>query len=207
MLEHAVSRNVVRDALAMLRDEGLIERVRGAGTFVMAGKARHHLGHLHGILDTVNGRVRGGENRLLSVESARAAPVVAERLALEPGARCDIVEYVTLVDGEPLVSGTSYLPAPLGHRLPAGDFSLDYYHLLESVGIDLLRSESIIEAVVADESLARIMAVRRGAPLVLFERTMYLRGGEPIEFGFQRIRADRVSLVVEMFRPQKEYRP
>jgi GntR family transcriptional regulator len=204
MLEHAVSRNVVRDALAMLREEGLIERVRGAGTFVMAGKARHHLGYLHGVLDTPNGHVRGGENRLLSVESCRTPPVVAERLGLEAGSRCDIVEYVTLKDGEPLVSGTSYLPAPLGHRLPAGDFTVDYYHLLESVGIDLERSENIIEAVVADNTLARLMAVRLGAPLVRFERTMYVRSGEPIEFGFQRIRADRIALVVEMPRPQKD---
>ncbi|MEA3215897.1 MAG: GntR family transcriptional regulator [Acidimicrobiia bacterium] len=204
MLEHAVSRNVVRDALSMLRDEGLIERVRGAGTFVMAGKARHHIGQLHGILDTLGAEARGGENRILSVESTRAVPIVAERLGLEPGSRCDVVEYLTLVDGEPLVGGTSYLPAPLGHRLPGGDFSVDYYHLLESVGIELSRSEAIIEAVVADETLGRLMGVRRGAPLVLFERTMYLRTGEPVEFGFHRVRGDRVALVIEQRRCRKE---
>jgi len=53
ILQFETSRNIVRDALGLLRDEGLVERLQGAGTFVASGKVNHRFNSLRG------GRRRG----------------------------------------------------------------------------------------------------------------------------------------------------
>src|SRR5689334_15219727 len=47
--EFAASRNTVRAALSLLRDEGLVERVPGVGTTVATAKYPHGLHHLLGL--------------------------------------------------------------------------------------------------------------------------------------------------------------
>ncbi|WP_443613654.1 GntR family transcriptional regulator [Actinomadura madurae] len=49
------SRNAVRDALALLRDEGLITRRRGVGTMVVAPRYGHGLDRLEGLAETLAG--------------------------------------------------------------------------------------------------------------------------------------------------------
>src|SRR5947209_8144946 len=49
--EFTVSRNTVREALALLRGEGLIERVPGIGTTVARAKYPHGLHHLLGLAE------------------------------------------------------------------------------------------------------------------------------------------------------------
>ena len=51
--EFGVSRNAVRDALDLLRAEGLVERVPGVGTVVAARKYPHGLDHLLGLGETL----------------------------------------------------------------------------------------------------------------------------------------------------------
>jgi GntR family transcriptional regulator len=66
--EFGVSRNAVRDALDLLRDEGLVERVPGVGTTVAARKYPHGLEHLLGLAETlyehgeISNEVRPGRN-------------------------------------------------------------------------------------------------------------------------------------------------
>lgn len=87
MFSFSTSRQVIRDALHMLRDEGLVQRIPGNGTFVSASKVDHAVDHLHG--PTTSQRV---SHRIIGqcVETAR--PRVAERLGLEPGSDCGIVD-------------------------------------------------------------------------------------------------------------------
>lgn len=58
--DFSVSRNTIRDALAILRDEGLIERSPRVGTHVVARKLDHGLDALLGLKETFvpHGEVR-----------------------------------------------------------------------------------------------------------------------------------------------------
>lgn len=51
--EFGTSRNTIRDALDLLRDEGLIERCPGVGTTVAAEKYPHGLHRLLGLAETL----------------------------------------------------------------------------------------------------------------------------------------------------------
>src|ERR1700712_4988306 len=77
MLEYRVGRNIVRDALDLLRDEDLIERIQGSGTFVLATKAQHRLDHVHAIHDSVT-KTKQVTGTVLSLTNVTAPRPVAE---------------------------------------------------------------------------------------------------------------------------------
>jgi GntR family transcriptional regulator len=104
-----VSRNAIREALDLLRDEGLITRVQGAGTFVTGAKLRHHLDRLEGLAESMAGYHLPVENRVLSVRESVATVFVAGKLAVPEGSRIAFVERLRSVGGLPLSLDTSSL--------------------------------------------------------------------------------------------------
>lgn len=86
-LEFGASRNIIREVLSLLRDEGLVTRIQGSGTFVVAGKLVHGLDRLRGLAETFEARQPRVTNHVVLAEMVPAVPLVAERqVGLPPGA-------------------------------------------------------------------------------------------------------------------------
>lgn len=189
---HDASRGAVRAALALLRDEGLIERYQGSGTFVVARKANHRFDELHGL--RAEGRV---SHEVLAREVLPAPDIVAQLLGLEPGSRVLRLDRRTLAGGEPVGLWTTYLPAHVGARFadPAVDLSGEYYQALERVlRLPVAYATLSVEAVTADPVVAAAMRVPVGIPLLRMERVVYVRGDRPVDFGIGRLRGDRLRI-------------
>ncbi len=202
MLEFSATRNVVREALALLRDEGLVERLQGAGTFVVSEKLLHGFDILHGAGDGYPNRRHRLRGDLHDISVVSAPPLVAAKLELAPNAPCVRADVWVGFDDQPFSLATSYLPArlepQLRHSAAQGAFSGDFYELLESMGLRLESSSMQLESIVADEHVAPWLGVEPGAPLVLFTRLIRTDTGEPAEYGFIRVRADRLLLDVRL---------
>lgn len=194
MLAFSASRQVVRDALAMLRDEGLVRRVQGTGTFSVTSKVRHPFNRLHG--PDPEGYVVS--HRLLSVSQERAAPRVAERLGLPPGARCGVIEYLTVLGDEPYYACTAYVPVEILDHLGCLRTAPDWYALYERAGHEIGVNDQAVEAILADEHVAELLDVPTGAPLMLFERLVRDGAGRPLEYAFARVRGDRIALYARL---------
>ena len=54
--------------------------------------------------------------------------------------------------------------------------------LAHEYGLEIAASQQRIIAAVADEEDARLLRVHVGSPLLLVQRTSYLKDGEPLEF-------------------------
>jgi GntR family transcriptional regulator len=192
--EFGASRNVVRDVLTLLRAEGLVDRIPGAGTFVVSSKAVQGLDRLRGLAESfVTGCV---VNEVLLGETVPATPTVAERLMLGAGAQVVALERVRLLDGQPLSLDASYLPADIGAPLLDMDLGQhDVFGLLErELGLPLGSAAISIEAVAADSTVADLLRVPGGCPLLFFERLTFTEGGRPIDLEFVRYRGDRLAL-------------
>ncbi|MFN8075077.1 MAG: GntR family transcriptional regulator [Kineosporiaceae bacterium] len=203
MLEYAVGRNVTRDALDLLRQEGLIERIQGSGTFVVGTKALHHFDRAHAINDSMPGP-RTVSGAVLSVATTTAPRPVAEQLGLVPGAPCVWLQYLAVVSGVPFSITTSYVSEDVGHAISRQVFDGDFYLMLESAGLRIGHSELVVESVAADAPSAAQLDVAQGTPLLLFRRRLVGEGGRPLEVGFVRCRGDRLSLRIELPRTPRE---
>lgn len=203
MMSFSASRQVIRDALALLREEGLVKRVQGTGTFSVASKVRHAFGHLHGpqpTLETVS-------HRILAISEDVAPPRVADRLALAGGATCGIVEYLAVLGEEPYYACTAYVPLPLLSVVRHGRSVSEWYSVYERAGLRLGVTDQAIEAIVADEEVAALLEVPQGAPLMLFERLVRDGAGNPVEYAFARVRGDRLTLIAQLPRHGHGTRP
>ncbi|MEV4918372.1 GntR family transcriptional regulator [Streptomyces tirandamycinicus] len=200
--ELGASRNVVRDVLALLRIEGLVDRIPGVGTFVVSGKAVQGLDRLRGLAESFDTGCDRVVNQVLLADTVPATPTVAERLELDPGTEVIALERVRLLDGQPLSLDASYLPADIGRPLLEMDLARhDIFELLEGeLGFPLGAAALSIEAIAADRTVADLLRVADGFPLLFLERLTYTNAGRPIDLEFVRFRGDRMSLACWLHR-------
>jgi GntR family transcriptional regulator len=193
--ELGVSRNAIREALELLRGEGLITRVQGSGTFVTGAKLRQHLDRLEGLAESLAGHRLPVDNEVLSVREATATPFVAAKLQLPENAPILFIERLRSVGGLPLSLDTTSLrigAIPVDANLD----KQDVFALIEQeLGVRLGWAEITVESVAADPNTAKLLQIRPGAPLLLLHRLTHLRDGTPFDLETVRYRGDRCSLV------------
>jgi GntR family transcriptional regulator len=103
------------------------------------------------------------------------------------------------LDGEPLSIWISYLPADLAGGLLDCDLTVEFHELIQhQLGLTCSRASFAVEAKLADESMAELLDVRPGSPILYRQRLLRLPSGQPLEFGFVYMRGDRISLVSEV---------
>jgi GntR family transcriptional regulator len=192
--EFAASRNTVRAALALLREEGLIERSPRVGTTVAQRKYEHGLDALEGLKQTLreHGEVR---NEVRAAMTVTPPPAVARRLGLEPGEHAVYLERLRYLGELPLSLDLTYLVPDIGTRLLDHDLAHnDVFALIEQVSGPLGGAEVTLEAVTADAHSAATLQVPRGAALLLMERLTTLADGRPVDLEYIRMRGDRITM-------------
>ncbi|MET8571717.1 GntR family transcriptional regulator [Streptomyces sp. NPDC004783] len=193
--EYGASRNTVREALDLLRAEGLVARQPGVGTVVVARKYAHGLDRLMGLAETLHehGRVT---NEVRTTVPVRAPAPVAERLHVPPGTDVLYVERLRRLNGIPLSLDLTYLPLDIGTALLGADLeNTDVFRLLESVtGRPLGHAEITLEAVAADAHCSAVLEAPRGTAVLMLERLTHLADGRPVDLEFIRFRGDRIAM-------------
>lgn len=202
------SRGVIREALDLLRAEGLIDRLQGAGTFAVSPERQiipiEEVGGMVKHIDDGNARVRW---ELLEYEIVKAPPLIAERLRIPEGSEVVYAERRQMLDGEPVQLRSSWMPPEVGDILTVDPSATrrSLYDLVEkALGHPIERADLRIEATLADSSATSVLGVAEGAPIVLLERLVFDVHHRPVEYGHSRIRADRVALTTVMRRPGVE---
>lgn len=193
--EFGVSRNTIRESLNLLRHEGLVVRVPGVGTRVVASKYLHGIDDLCGLAETLHGC--GQVHNEVRVSGTVPAPgAVARRLGIPVGDPVTYLERRRLVDDIPLSLDLTYLVPDLGERLVRQDLAgNDVFVLLERLaGTRLGDAELTLEAASADAHSAAILEIPPGAPLLMLERLTRLDTGRPVDLEFIRMRGDRITM-------------
>ena len=167
--EFFVSRNTVREALAALKDEGLIDRGPRTGTHVAIRKYDHGLDALVGLKETFKGY---GEirNEVRATMTVAAPPSVANRLQLNPSEPVVFIERLRYLGDLPLSLDMTYLAPDIGRDVIEHSLEVnDVFALIEQVtGRRLGGAGVAVESVAADAHSAAILQVPDGAPVLLW---------------------------------------
>lgn len=197
-----VSRTVVRQALSELETEGVIERVKGRGTFVAQRKTGERLVQsLTGLFEDVAARGSHLRSDVRRLEVVPADEQVAQSLDLELGASVIVLERLRFVDEEPWVLVTTYLPFEIAPGLLTDDLeNQSLYGLLEQkYGVQLRYGQRAIEASIAGAALARSLGISPGDPVLVLRSTVY-GNQRPVEMFVAYHRGDRSRFEVSLNR-------
>ncbi len=199
---YGVSRTVVRQALAELETEGVIERVKGRGTFVAQERTSESLVQsLTGLYEDVAARGAHLRSEVRRQEVEPADEQIATHLDLQVGAPVIVIERLRFVDHEPWVLVTTYIPYDTAPALLKDDLrEQSLYGLLEDkYGVRLTHGRRGVEAVSAPEDVAQALGVSVGDALLVL-RSISFSGDRPIEVFVAYHRGDRSRFEVALSR-------
>lgn len=193
--QFGATRNAVREALDLLRQEGLIDRLPGVGTVVVGHKVPHGLHRLMGLGEVLHehGTV---VNEVRAVGLVRPPDGVARRLGLATDGSVVYIERLRRLGGLPLSLDLTYITPQVGEPLLHADLERqDIFQLLEQTsGRALGAAELTVEAVNADPHSASVLGVPRGAALLMVERLTHFDDGTPVDLEYIRFRGDRLVM-------------
>jgi GntR family transcriptional regulator len=203
---YGVGRITVRQALAALTKDGLIERKRRRGTFVTERKTRRpsfdERIDLTGSLDEVIAAEAGMKFKVIEMIRVDADPQEAELFGLGAGEPLYRVKRLGLRDDKPRNMTLDYLPAEIGEKLTLEELSAG--SLLQTLetrfGLKLKSATQRINAALADPYLAKLLDVRVGSPMLSIERAIYAGGASPVEFSQTLFAADLDGYAISLTR-------
>jgi GntR family transcriptional regulator len=187
----SVSRITIRQALGDLQKEGLIFKVPGKGSFVAKPKAFQSLSRLQGFGEAMGPSGYETFSQVLSTRKVAATEVVARRLQIGVGTPVFEIQRLRYLNREPISVDQSYFPLSIGERLAQEDLpTRDIFVILENdFGLHLTHADVQIEAISADEFLARQLRIDEASPLLRIERLTYA-DEQPVDFEFLYYRGD-----------------
>jgi len=199
MERYGVSRNSVRNAVALLRVEGLVVTEHGRGTFV---RAQRPLRRLSSSRYSKAQEDAPDDQQLLGVEVVDAPQEVVDRLGLEPGERVVVRRSLLSLGGEPVQVADSYLPLGIAEGTALEGFEKiegGVHALLEhGLGYELGRFVEELTFRMPTPEEARVLRMGAGVPVVRVLRTLFDTAGRALEVSDCVLAGDRHVLVYEV---------
>lgn len=199
---YGVSRITVRQALSDLQNEGLIFRVHGKGSFVSKPKAFQDLGQLQGFGEAM--RKMGYEtfSKLLSLRTVTPTAQVIERLQLPKRAKVTELKRLRFLNREPISLDITWVSTAIGQRLAKEDLAArDIFAILENdYQLQLGHADVQIGSTLADETLAPLLRIEPGAPVLFIDRLTHSADGSPLDYEHLFYRGDAFQYKVRVDR-------
>ncbi|MBD2251296.1 phosphonate metabolism transcriptional regulator PhnF [Nostoc parmelioides FACHB-3921] len=202
--QFAVNRHTLRQAIALLKTEGLLRVDRGRGTFVAAKTIRYAIGKRVRYNQTLKTQGLQAKFQLLRVLEVLADDAVAKGLEIPCGEPVALIERLGLADEEPISVGTGYFPLkrfpdflePKNIKFLREQQSIS--QLLQQVyGCDHIRRSTCVSARLVQPQDAKWLQIPLNQPILLAESVNVDQAGNVIEYGVTRLRGDRMELFFE----------
>jgi len=180
--EFKVSRFTVRQALEILKNEGLVHAKQGVGTLLTKQNGSKY-GLLTGAFEDLVYYASESTVKILRKEILPAPEEVAEKLKIS--LQDKIFRYTTLryFQKHPFSFSHVHVPYSLGLQIPPSKLKIKpIFKLIEEFcAIPIIETDHRISAVAADERLTRVLKVKKGEPVLLVHRIYHAADGRPVE--------------------------
>jgi GntR family transcriptional regulator len=197
---HRVSLMTARHALVGLEREGMVERRRGAGTFVAPPKI--HFNKLMSYTEQMAGRGLSVSSKVLSFSVSNGLEEIAARLALPAGSKLIKLERLRLGGKEPFAVETCYLSADEFQGVTQASLARgSLFSILKyDYGLEISHADEEVDATIATPHTARLLGVSQDQPLLRMRQVIYSTKGKASIYVLGLYRSDRHTLFIRRYR-------
>lgn len=191
--DYGVSRQTARDAVRHLREEGLVTRERGRGSFVRPRTIEQPLGSLYSLFRSIEAAGYTQRSEVVRLEERRDA-AAAHRLGLPGSEPLVYVERIRLADDVPMAHDRSWLPGRLARPLLDADLhhTALYDALAERCGVHLTGGWERIRPQLPTADQGAAMGIAIHEPVFGVER-LAQSGSTAVEWREAVVRGDRYA--------------
>jgi GntR family transcriptional regulator len=188
-----VGRQTVRQAIARLVDDDLLERFAGRGTFVRAQPSHTQFFLDRSFSQQMRELGRVPHSRVISLETGAVDSNLTPALQGYSGQGCVKLERLRLGDDEPVCHQVSTILTERCPGIEGQDFENQSMYEILATRYHLIinRIDHIVRATAAAEYRADLLNVPEGTPLLYVGTTTYLDDLTIIEHTASYYRADR----------------
>lgn len=195
-----VSRTVVREALRVLEDDGLVARRHGVGTFVRNHSILKNLNVNFGITDMIESAGLKAGTSHLALQKEAADQEKAEQLRVPVGTPLVTIERVRTADGRPVVFSLDTVSEALIQRAgfdPQRLLSESIYNLLQtSLGQVIDYGIARLLPVASPRHVAEKLQLPPNALALYIVQTDYSSSDEPLVYSCEYHLPDAFDFVV-----------
>ncbi len=171
-----VSRMTANRALRELRDEGVLVRIAGVGSFVADRHAHAHPLEIRSIADEIRERGHAHRAEIVSLERIRAVAELSEDFGIAPRSELFCSVIVHFENDRPVqLEDRSVLPKLAPDYLKIDFSKTTPYDYLTKVA-PLQEAEHVLRAVMPDERTRKLLAMKRDEPCLLMIRRSWTAG-------------------------------
>ena len=180
---YGVALGTMRQAIALLVEQGLLERRHGKGTFVKAGLGGASMLRFFRFRHADSSQTPN--SRILSRKQIKADGPTALAFSLAEGAPVLALERLRSIDGQPCLFESILLPLPLFNPLltsdPADWGDLLYPEYQQRCGVVVHQAEDQLSFDTLSASSARRLGLTKGHPCVRVRRRAHDLTGRCVE--------------------------
>jgi len=195
-----VSRTVVREAIRILEDDGLVARRHGVGTFVRDHPILKNLNFNFGITEMIHSAGLKPGTSHLAIKKESANKEKAEQLRVPLGTPLITVERVRTADGRPVVYSLDTLSEALLQRAgfdPNRLLTESIYSILQtSLGQVIEYGIARLLPVAAPDDVAEKLQLPPQAITLYIVQTDYSPGDEPLVYSCEYHLPDAFDFIV-----------
>jgi GntR family histidine utilization transcriptional repressor len=171
-----VSRMTANRALRELRDEGVVVRIAGVGSFVADRHAHAHPLEIRSIAEEIRDRGHVHRADIVSLERVRSVADLAEDFGIAPRSELYCSVIVHFENDRPIQLEDRYVLPSLAPDYLTVDFSRTTPHDYLIEVAPLQEAEHLLRAVMPDERTRKLLAMRRNEPCLLVIRRTWTAG-------------------------------
>jgi GntR family transcriptional regulator len=179
--QFGVSRMTARQAVQLLAADGLVERRRGAGTFVRSQPVPRDLGSPLSFSDSMRARGMSASSKTLQWGEVQPNPDESDALGLEESDEAYVLERLRLADGTPMAIERAVMPLELA--LALGDNFQDgsLHDAFRAIGRNPTEAHAEVSARKATKRERDLLGLGPSGIIISERRTIYDQDGQALE--------------------------
>lgn len=197
--QFGVNRHTVRQAVEVLKEEGLLRVDNGLGVFVATPPIKYYIGKRVRYNEMLEAQGYSARYQSIELTQTVAGPKVAKYLEIEPGADIAQYDHISLSDELPLNVSTCYFPlsiCPDGiDKLP--EFGSISRFMREVYSYDHIRRRTLISSRPVKHQDAKLLKIAKNQHILLVQGINENQHGQVIDYTVTRFRSDSVELEFE----------